>query len=260
MTIRDGIGALTEREKETLRLLLAGHDAKSTARHLSLSVHTVNERLRDARRKLGVSSSREAARLLAEAEQRTPDSLGDEQLGVGRKSSNGQTAERLNKPRKAADRIAWLAGGMMVMSLIVAALALLAGTHGSGSAQLPASSAVSASSDQVSAAAERAAMEWVALLDREQWDKSWETAGTLFKSKITAADWASTVRSVRHPLGGVSSRKLQGAEAASKLPGAPDGEYEILQFDTSFANKEAIETVVLAREASGWRVDGYFIR
>lgn len=59
--------ALTEREKETLRLLAAGHDAKSAAVQLGLSVHTVNERLRAARRKLGVSSSRAAARRLLEA-------------------------------------------------------------------------------------------------------------------------------------------------------------------------------------------------
>lgn len=46
-----GIQALTEKEKETLRLLVSGYDAKSMARHPGLSVHTVNERLRDARRK-----------------------------------------------------------------------------------------------------------------------------------------------------------------------------------------------------------------
>ena len=55
--------ALSEREKETLRLLLQGYEAKSIAKHLGLSVHTVNERLRASRRKLEVSSSREAARL-----------------------------------------------------------------------------------------------------------------------------------------------------------------------------------------------------
>lgn len=60
--------SLSEREQDTLRLLLAGHDAKSIARDLGLSVHTVNDRLREARRKLGVSSSREAARLLGQAE------------------------------------------------------------------------------------------------------------------------------------------------------------------------------------------------
>ena len=34
---------LTEKEKEPLRLLLLGHDAKSMALALDLSVHTVNE-------------------------------------------------------------------------------------------------------------------------------------------------------------------------------------------------------------------------
>ena len=76
--MRDRLDTLTDREKETLRLLLAGHDAKSIARAQDLSVHTVNERLRDARRKLGVASSREAARQLAEAGSAPPDFLGDQ--------------------------------------------------------------------------------------------------------------------------------------------------------------------------------------
>ena len=68
MPVRDGVRALTEKEKQTLRLIVRGHDAKSSARDLGLSVHTINERLRDARRKLAVSSSREAARMLLAAE------------------------------------------------------------------------------------------------------------------------------------------------------------------------------------------------
>ena len=64
MAVKEGFGALTEKEKQTLRLIVRGHDAKSVARSLGLSVHTINERLRDARRKMAVSSSREAARLL----------------------------------------------------------------------------------------------------------------------------------------------------------------------------------------------------
>ncbi len=59
----EGYQALTEKEKAALRLLLGGHDAKSMASQLGLSVHTVNERLRDARRKLSVSSSKAAARI-----------------------------------------------------------------------------------------------------------------------------------------------------------------------------------------------------
>src|SRR3546814_20183810 len=76
-----GIQALTEKEKETLRLLVDGHDAKSMARHLGLSVHTINERLRDARRKMSASSSREAVRQLREIEGRHPAILRDKALG-----------------------------------------------------------------------------------------------------------------------------------------------------------------------------------
>lgn len=58
--------ALTERELEVLRLLAAGHTVKSIAASLGRSEASVNERLRDARRKTGVGSSRELARRLAE--------------------------------------------------------------------------------------------------------------------------------------------------------------------------------------------------
>ncbi len=59
------ISALTERELEILRLLAAGHTAKSIAVRLDCSETAINERLRDARRKTGIGSSRELARLLA---------------------------------------------------------------------------------------------------------------------------------------------------------------------------------------------------
>jgi DNA-binding CsgD family transcriptional regulator len=66
------IASLSEREKQVLRMLLRGHDAKSIARELGLSVYTVNDHLREARRKTGVSSSREAARRLSAAEEDIP--------------------------------------------------------------------------------------------------------------------------------------------------------------------------------------------
>lgn len=58
------LGALTEKEIEILRLLTAGHTVKSIAAELDRSEASINERLRDARRKTGVGSSRELARLL----------------------------------------------------------------------------------------------------------------------------------------------------------------------------------------------------
>ena len=55
---------LTERELEVLRLLAAGHTVKTIAQRLDRSETSINERLRDARRKTGAGSSRELARLL----------------------------------------------------------------------------------------------------------------------------------------------------------------------------------------------------
>ena len=88
MTMRErhGLTALTEKEKQTLRLIVRGHDAKSVAQQLDLSVHTINERLRDARRKLSVSSSREAVRMLLDAEggaiaSPPPEYMGDRRIG-----------------------------------------------------------------------------------------------------------------------------------------------------------------------------------
>lgn len=53
---------LTERELEVLQMLAAGHTAKTIAHRLGRSETSINERLRDARRKTGVGSSRELAR------------------------------------------------------------------------------------------------------------------------------------------------------------------------------------------------------
>jgi DNA-binding CsgD family transcriptional regulator len=251
-----GIAALSEREKEALRLLLRGYDAKSIARELDLSVHTVNERLRDARRKLGVSSSREAARQLADAQQTHPNSFADKEFGVGRPHEN--VVRREHQHRGAGPRLAWLGGGMLIMSLIVAAAALSSAFHAGNSAQSSTSAAAVNAPDP---AAVSSAREWASLLDRQQWAASWNAAGAIFKSRLPETDWASKIQTVRGPLGAASSRVIQSLNKATSLPGAPDGEYEIVQFQTNFAHKQhAIETVVLAHELSGWKVDGYFIR
>lgn len=106
-----------------------------------------------------------------------------------------------------------------------------------------------------------AANSWVSLVDQKRWDESWNAAGSLFKSQMPQSRWASTIEPVRVPLGALSSRLLKSVTKAKSLPGAPDGNYEVVQFQTSFAHKAAAtETVVLSQEASGWKVDGYFIR
>lgn len=258
--MHDRLQTLSEREKETLRLLLGGHDAKSIARFLGLSVHTVNERLREARRKLGVTSSREAARLLADVEQHSPYLSADKKLGEAGAVVDVRRDLQLDR-RPVVGPVVWLAGGMLIMSLIIASVILSSAVNGGGEVQAPATVVAATSLSTSESGGSKSARKWVALLDQQRWNESWSAAGGLFKSQLSAPRWAATVQPIREPLGPVSSRTLQGITKAATLPGLPTGEYEIIQFKTSFANRlDAIETVVLSREGTGWRVNGYFIR
>jgi hypothetical protein len=58
------------------------------------------------------------------------------------------------------------------------------------------------------------------------------------------------------------SRKLKSAKYTTTLPGAPDGEYVVIQFDSSFEHKQsAVETITPMLDKDGkWRVSGYFIK
>jgi len=110
--------------------------------------------------------------------------------------------------------------------------------------------------------AEAAARQWLELTDAGNFDRSWDEAAEIFQEHITKPAWASAAANARSPLGSVHSRKVRSAQYARTLPGAPDGEYVVIQFETSFENKpSATEFVTPARAKDGsWRVSGYFIK
>ncbi|HZT89600.1 MAG TPA: DUF4019 domain-containing protein [Stellaceae bacterium] len=91
---------------------------------------------------------------------------------------------------------------------------------------------------------QQAAEAWLALVDRRQYEESWKSASSYFHSAVTEANWVQAVKGAREPLGAMTSRRYKGATHAKTLPGTPDGDYEVLQFATSFKNKaQAVETV-----------------
>ena len=108
----------------------------------------------------------------------------------------------------------------------------------------------------------QAAKAWVALVDAGQYGESWETAAVLFKNATAKKQWEQTLAAVRKPLGKLVSRELKSKTYRESLPGAPDGQYVIIQFATSFANKKSgIETVTPMLDKDGqWRVSGYYIQ
>ncbi len=111
-------------------------------------------------------------------------------------------------------------------------------------------------------AAQEIAQSWLALVDEEQYAQSWEAAAGYFKQAVSVENWLQSMQAHRKPLGALVSRDVKTMKYCTSLPGAPDGEYVVIQFKTSFANKKrAIETVTPMIDADGvWRVSGYFIR
>lgn len=238
--------ALTEKEKESLRLLVDGHDAKSMARHLGLSVHTVNERLREARRKMAVSSSREAARQLRAHEREAPENLGDRSLGDAAASPGMEQLRASAETRRMSRRAGWVVGAIiMSVSLALFALASLSGNAGTPTA---APSTAPAESPAVAAA-----RDWLALVEKGDWNGSWEATGQSFKALNSVETWTRVAQQVQGPLGAVKSRVLVSEEA---VPAPPYG-YQMVKFRTDYANKAgAIETLSLVREGGSWRVVG----
>lgn len=110
-------------------------------------------------------------------------------------------------------------------------------------------------------AAREAAVAWLALVDADDFDASWEAAGSLFQDRVDKASWAAQVESARGPLGAMKSRAMRSAYFQESLPGAPDGEYVIIQFQTAFENKtRGVETVTPMLEDGEWKVVGYFVK
>jgi hypothetical protein len=126
----------------------------------------------------------------------------------------------------------------------------------------PPSSTSQGASETPEKIAASAAEDWLSLVDAGNYEQSWTEADTGFRRAIDQPGWKKALDAVRAPLCKVISRKLKTVNYASALPGAPDGEYVILQFDTSFEHKRtAVENVTPTKEADGhWRVSGYFIK
>ena len=119
-----------------------------------------------------------------------------------------------------------------------------------------------AQNTQIEKAAVASAEKWLAAVDKGKYVDSWQEAADYFKNAVTKDQWEQSLQSFRKPLGRLVSRKVQSTLYKTSLPGAPDGKYVVITFETVFDNKaSAVETVTPMLEKDGkWRVSGYFIK
>jgi hypothetical protein len=107
-----------------------------------------------------------------------------------------------------------------------------------------------------------AAEAWLALADKEEYSECWESAAGYLRGFVERRAFVQQLGGARKPLGKVVSRELKSKEYTTTVPGAPDGQYVILQYKTSFEHrKSAIETITpMLDKDKKWRVSGYYIR
>ena len=110
--------------------------------------------------------------------------------------------------------------------------------------------------------AELASEAWLKFVDSGDFSQSWLQASSSFKAAVTQQQWEQQVKAAREPLGALFSRELTSAQYSTTLPGMPDGQYVVIRYASSFANKKAaVETVIGELDKDGqWRVSGYFIK
>ena len=107
-----------------------------------------------------------------------------------------------------------------------------------------------------------AAEQWLKLADAGNGVESWRSAGTVFRSAVTAEQWNGMLAGARAPLGELKSRTLANARYTRTLPGASEADYVVIQYGAVYANRPGVtETVVTSREAEGgWKVITYLIQ
>ena len=106
-----------------------------------------------------------------------------------------------------------------------------------------------------------ASRDWLARVDRGDIAGSL-AAGERFRSKVDEKAWNAGYQKERAPRGALVSRTLASSRFESQVPRSPPGDYAVLTYRSSFANRaDSAETVTLERERDGtWRVVGYLIR
>jgi hypothetical protein len=110
--------------------------------------------------------------------------------------------------------------------------------------------------------AQQSAESWLTLVDSGKYADSWQESASLFKAHVSNEDWQKMLHASRDPMGKTLSRTLKAATYTKTLPGAPDGEYVVIQYQSSFEHKQsAVETITPMLDKDGtWRVSGYFIK
>ena len=110
-------------------------------------------------------------------------------------------------------------------------------------------------------AAQRQALGFLGYLDQGRYADSYAYTGMLIRNQADRSSFAQQIEKARAGVGAMQQRALTDATYSTTVPGAPQGQYVVLHYHTSFANRpDATETLTLDFAKDYWRLAGYYIR
>ena len=110
-------------------------------------------------------------------------------------------------------------------------------------------------------AAQRQGLGFLGYLDQGRFADSYAYTGMLIRAQLDRDAFSGQVQKTRVGTGALQSRELMDSSYTTTLPGAPEGQYVVLHYHASFANRQdATETLTLALAKGYWRVIGYYIK
>ena len=122
--------------------------------------------------------------------------------------------------------------------------------------------ACSESNPEAERSAYEASKPWIALMDSGEYEKCWDEAAPWFRENIGSRDmWIAKAHETRDPLGNLIARQLHTTTYKTNPMGAPDGEYTIVVYSSSWDAGSIYESVSMQRQTEGsWGVVGYFVK
>jgi hypothetical protein len=107
--------------------------------------------------------------------------------------------------------------------------------------------------------AQAAAYAWLASFDTGDGADNWLQSASIFKERVRQDDWQKRVDDQRTQFGRLKTRTLKGMEFTRQLENAPDGEYFVLRYLSTYAKKDTVvEILVPTRDRDGnWKIANY---
>ena len=154
-----------------------------------------------------------------------------------------------------------LAAAVLAVSLVPAPLRAQQGPTPTGAQQAPGTQQENDPHAADELAAQRQALGFLSYLDQGRFADSYAYTGMLIRAQLDRDAFTAQIQKTRVGTGALQSRELIDSAYTTTVSGAPEGQYVVLHYHASFANRQdAVETLYLTLAKGYWRVVGYNIK